>query len=158
MKIKNPIPKPGTKGFLMAVMPERKYLENAIALEANCRPERCWHKLAIAAVAIAWGENNSRVLVDAGHVRLNFRGWRYRADTPRHVKRSLMLFDRKLYDQVHIREYNLRFRRTTKIVAISQKRQEQINAARRKREAAGKRDQRHYPNMHDRVVGFSASV
>jgi hypothetical protein len=31
------------------------------------------------------------VRVDAGHIKTNYRGWRYIADTPRHVKRSLML-------------------------------------------------------------------
>jgi hypothetical protein len=158
MKSKNAAPKPGTRSFTMSVLPERKYLDKAIADDGFCRPDKCWHKVAIAAIVLAWGETNSRVHVDAGHVKMIYRGWRYSADTPRHVKRSLILFDKELYDQVQIREYQLRFRRMTKVIPLTQKRRDQVNAARREREKNGTPDKRNYPNLRKRVVGFSASV
>jgi hypothetical protein len=160
MKTKNPAPKRGAKGFSMAVMPERKYLDAAIEDNGFCEPSKCWHKLAIAAIVLAWApKETAHVRIDAGHVKLNYGGWRYVADTPRHVKRSLMLFDKKRYDEVYIREYVLRFRRTTKIVPLTPARQQQINAARDARLAAGSNeDKRSYPNFRKRIEGFSGSV
>mgnify|MGYP001600440646 CR=1 FL=1 len=158
-RTKNRVPASGVTGFGMEVMPAKEYLDKAIADNGFCRPEKCWHKVAVNAIVIAWGEGNARVKVDAGHIKLNYRGWRYIADTPRHVKRGLMLFDKKLYDQVRIREYSLRFRRTTKIVAISPERQQEIEAARRARiKAGGTEHKRRYPNMRKRVEGFSSIV
>jgi hypothetical protein len=99
------------------------------------------------------------VRVDAGHVKLNYRGWRYVADTPRHVKISLMLFDKKRYEEVYIRAYSLQFRRATKIKPYTAKRAAQIDAARDRRIAEG-RD--YYPpppvSLRKRVEGFSSIV
>jgi hypothetical protein len=160
MKTKNPIPKRGTKGFSMAVMPERKYLDAAIEDNGFCEPSKCWHKVAIAAIVLAWApDDNAHVRIDAGHVKLNYGGWRYIADTPRHVKRSLMLFDKKRYGEVYIREYVLRFRRTTKIVPTTPERRKAINDARLLRiEAGGDERKRSYQNFRKRIEGFSGSV
>jgi hypothetical protein len=107
---------------------------------------------------LAPGENH-HIRVDAGHVRLNHRGWRYIADVPRHVKLSLMLFDARRFNEVRVRTYKLRFKRTTKIRPISRERQDQVNAARKDRIAAGGNEHRRgYPNLHKRVVGFSMLV
>lgn len=159
MKTKNPAPKTGSTGFPMMVMPDREQLDKAISDDGFCHPSKCWHKVAVNAILMAWGETNARVKVDAGHIKLNYKGWRYVADTPRHVKRSLMLFDKKLYDEVRVREYSLRFRRGKKILAVSAKRREEINAARIARvEAGGNERKRAYPSMRKRVEGFSSVV
>jgi hypothetical protein len=70
-----------------------------------------------------------------------------------------MLFDLRRYDEVYIREYKLRFRRTTKIIPLSQERRDQNNTARKARiEAGGDERKRTYPNLHKRVEGFSGIV
>ena len=163
MKIKagqNGIPKAGVKGFLMTVNPNREALDEAISYNGFCDPRKCWHFVAISAEMEQLEPGAKHfVRVDAGHIKVNYRGWRYLADVPRHVKRGLLLFDRKLYDQVYIRQYKLRFHRTTKIIPISQERQDQINADRVKRIAAGGDEhKRKYPNMRKRVEGFSGIV
>ena len=156
---KNKAPKPGATGFALRISPTRKHLDKAIEADGFCDPRNCWHRMAIFHVMneIDPGENH-HIGVDAGHVKIHFQGWRYVADSPRHVKHSLMLFDMKKYGDVHIRAYTLRFRRTTKIVAIPRARQAQINAARKERVAAGILDRRNYPNLRKRVEGFSGIV
>jgi hypothetical protein len=151
-------PKTGAKGFSLSVLPTRDALDKAIADDGFCDPRKCWHRVAIMALIMIWEPNGDpRVRVDAGHIKVNYRGWRYIADTPRHVKRSLMLFDLHRYDEVYIRQYTLRFRRTTKIVPESKERRDRINANRLARAAAGKPD-RKYADLHKRVVGFSSIV
>lgn len=159
MSVKSTVPKAGTQGFLLAVLPNREDLNKAIAVNGFCHPKKCWHRMAIYSLMERLEPNeNHHVRVDAGHIKVNYRGWRYTADTPAHVKRSLMLFDAKKYDEVYIREYKLRFRRTTKIIPVTRERQDQINAARKERFAEGKDDRRGYPNLRKRVTGFSLSV
>jgi hypothetical protein len=154
----NEAPKAGTKGFLLKVLPSKAQLEEAVAANGQCNPTDCWHYVAISTKMISIDPGaKHHVRVDAGHIRLNYRGWRYVADTPRHVKRSLMLFDRGFYEQVHVREYSLRFHRTTKIVKISKERQEQITEALAKRCAVfGRQEKAH--NLRARVEGFSGIV
>ncbi len=150
----------GAKVFSLEVMPSREALDKAIGANGFCHPKRCWHRMAIHALMdnLAPRENH-HVRVDAGHIKVNLRGWRYVADTPRHVKRSLMLFDLKRYEDVRIRGYKLRFRRTTKIIRTTRERQDQINAAREARIAAGGDEhKRGYPSLHKRVEGFSGIV
>lgn len=155
----NSSPQPGTAGFLLPVTPSKEALDDAIAADGKCNPTRCWHKVAISKLmdTLAPGETH-HVRVDAGHIKLNFGGWRYVADTPRHVKRSLMLFDAERYSDLRIRSYKLRFRRTTKIVPHTRKRQEQINAARIKRITAGSEETQKVYNLRARVEGFSGIV
>jgi hypothetical protein len=153
-------PKAGTKGFLLMVLPSRAQLEEAILANGRCSPTDCWHYVAISAeMHLLDPVGNPHVRVDAGHVRVNYKGWRYTADTPRHVKRSLMLFDLGRYEEIYVRKYGLRFRRSTKIVEVPRERQDQINAARRQRIVNGSIEhKRHYPNLRARVEGFSAIV
>jgi hypothetical protein len=151
-------PKPGATGFAMSVTPCQECLNKAVAEGAFCRPDKCWHKLEIASTLNRWDPTGKHhVRVDAGHIKFNLWGWRYVADSPRHVKRTLLLFDKKRYDEIRIRNYTLRCRRTTRIMPLTDERKEQINQARYKRIAAGKPD-RSYPSMRDRVVGFSGIV
>lgn len=153
-------PKEGTKGFQLKVLPTRECLNKAIDSDGFCHPKLCWHFVGINVLMDKLEpEAKHHVRVDAGHVKLNYRGWRYVADTPRHVKISLMLFDKKQYDKVYIRQYTLHFRRTTKIEPYTSERKDQINAARARR-IAENRDT--YPpppvSLRKRVEGFSSIV
>ncbi len=151
--------KAAARGFSLKVLPSREHLDNALIADGQCNPTDCWHYVAINQLMdlMSPGEKH-HVRVDAGHIRLNYRGWRYVADTPRHVKRSLMLFDLGRYNEVHVREYTLRFRRTTKIVPVTKERQESINKARHARIAAGGDERRRVYNLRERVEGFSGLV
>lgn len=160
--LKNKTPKPGAKGFSLAVFPSREALAEAIAANGFCDPRNCWHHVAISAVLQKLApDDRHRVHVDGGHIKINYCGWRYIADTPRQVKRSLMLFDLKRYEEVRVKEYNLHFRRTTKIIQASPERKAQINAARRARIAAGSDEPYRYkgrPTLRMRVAGMSGIV
>jgi hypothetical protein len=160
IKIKNRVPVAGAKGFSMSVMPAREHLDKAINQDGFCDPAKCWHKVAIAAIADGWKPGGpTKVVVDAGHIKMTYRGWRYVADTPRHVKLSLMLFDKKRYDDVNIRNYTLRFHRVKKVEKMSEKDKIRINANRELRVAAGSDERtRRYPDMRKRVEGFSSIV
>ena len=107
--------------------------------------------------ALAPGERH-HVRVDAGHIKLNYQGWRYIADTPGHVKRSLMLFDKGLYEDLRTRTYSLRFRRTTKIVPLSAAQLRQKNATRLEGIARGNATYRKKYNLRTRIEGFSGIV
>lgn len=153
-------PREGIKGFQLKVLPTRDCLEKAISHNGFCEPGKCWHFVAINKLMeqIEPGEKH-HVRIDAGHVKLNYRGWRYVANTPRHVKISLMLFDKRKFDDVYIRQYSLRFQRTTKITPYSEERQAQIYAAREKRVAEGRDNYaRPVTSLRKRVEGFSSIV
>lgn len=159
MKSKIAHPAAGTKGFVLAVTPDRKALEAAIEQNGFCEPKKCWHFVAISALMERMQPGAiHHVRIDGAHVKLNYRGWRYIADVPLHVKRTVLYFDKGMYDRVHARPYKLRFRRTTKIIPISRERQDQVNAARKERAAAGRPDRKDYPNMRKRVEGLSGIV
>ena len=156
----NKMPRPGVTGFAMRVQPTKEHLVKAISMDGFCRPDKCWHYVAINQIIELWEPGvKHHVRVDAGHVRMNYRGWRYTADAPRHVKHSLMLFDKKLYDRVHVRPYTLRFHRTSKIIKVTKERQEQIETARQKRIKAGTENYIPKPmSLRQRVEGFSGIV
>lgn len=162
MKSFNKIPKSGAKGFGISVMPSRDALDRAISDNGQCEPRRCWHKLGIAEgmVALDPDFNLKSLRLDAGHVKLRYKGWRYVADTPRHVKRSLMLFDLGRYGELYIRQYRLRFRRTTKIIPVTRERLKQIYAAQDKRRSEGREKPYQPPviGLRRRVEGFSGIV
>ncbi len=154
------VPVAGAKGFSLAVTPSREALDKAINANGFCHPKKCWHRMAIFALMEKLDPRGlHHVRVDAGHIKVNYKGWRYIADTPLHVKRSLMLFDLKRYDEVYIREYRLRFRRSTKIISKTRQQKDLINANREARVAAGGNERkRNYQNLHKRVEGFSGIV
>jgi hypothetical protein len=154
----NPKPKIGAKGFSLLVSPKQEVLNTAISKGAHCDPRSCWHYLEVAAILHAWDpDGNHHVRVDAGHVKFNLWGWRYVADTPRTVKRGLMLFDVERYNEIRIRPYKLRCKRMSKILPYSAERREQIYAARQARIEAGKPDAK-YQSLRKRVEGFSSIV
>jgi hypothetical protein len=157
MSSANASPKAGVKSFSLEVLPDRDHLETALSENGQCNPTDCWHYVAITALmdALAPGEKHN-VKVDAGHIRLNYRGWRYVADTPRHVKRSLMLFDLGRYDEVRIKCYKLRFRRTTRIMPVSDARKAYMRDKQRARRAVGNR--KNDRTLRARVEGFSGLV
>lgn len=158
MRKRDDAPRPGVKGFQMSVLPSREALDAAIADNGQCEPKKCWHRMEIYAQLEQWAPHERHeVRVDAGHVKLNYCGYRYIADSPLHLKRSLMLFDVGRYEEVRVRRYNLRFRRTTKIIAHTRARKDQINEARRKAYADG-RPRKKYHNLRERVAGFSGVV
>jgi hypothetical protein len=119
-------------------------------------------RLQSSQLLVAWFSDAQAndVKVDAGHIRLKYRGWRYVADTPKHVKRSLMLFDREFYEQLQIRAYDLKFRRTTKIVPITAKQRAENAAEYRRRRAEGWVPPRRPEgvSLRKRVEGFSSIV
>lgn len=153
-------PRKATKGFRLEVMPNDEDLQDAIAANGQCSPTECWHFMAINKLLerLAPGERHM-VKVDAGHVKCNLRGWQYIADTPRHVKRSLMLFDQGRYDKVYVRQYRLSFRRLRQVEKMTAERKAQINRNRAARIANGGDERRRkYPNLRARVEGFSGIV
>lgn len=158
----NKAPKPGTKGFLLHVMPDKDALTEAIIQNGQCEPRFCWHKVGISKEMVKLDPDFDlkSVVIDAGHVKLRYRGWRYVADTPRHVKRSLMLFDARLYDDLYVREYALRFHRATKIVPTSPERTKQISEAQKARKIEGREKPYSRPQvgLRKRVEGFSSIV
>lgn len=156
----NPRPKKGISGFAMEVSPKQEFLDKAIASGAHCDPRNCWQHLEVASILQAWDPNgNHHVRVDAGHVKFNLWGWRYTADTPRTVKRGFMLFDLKRYEEIRIRPYKLRCRRSTKILPYTKERQAQINSARAVRVKEGRDNYTRPPvSLRKRVEGFSSIV
>ena len=156
----NKTPKSGCTGFALNVLPTVGALESAIADGGHCKPSECWHFLEIAAIMERLEPGGRHMIrIDAGHVKLNFAGWTYIADTPRHVKRSLMLFDAKRYADIRIRAYRLRLRRVRRVVKASEERKARINSNRIARIAAGSGEQaRKYPSLKARVQGFSGMV
>ena len=152
-------PAAGAKKFSFLVAPDKDALDAAIEQNGFCEPKKCWHFVAISALIEQMEPGaNHHVRVDGANVKLNYRGWRYIANVPLHVKRTILYFDRHMYDRVHTRPYTLRFQRTTKIIAIPRARQDQINAARKSRVAAGNPDRTDYPNLRKRVEGLSGIV
>jgi hypothetical protein len=161
MAVINKIPKAGSKGFGMAVTPDRDHLDVAITANGQCKPKDCWHRVAIASILSAWGATSrelASIKVDAGHIKLQFGGWRYTADTPSHVKRSLMLFDSRHYSDLRIREYNLRFRRARKIQTASLERKKKVRLNNR---AWRKNNPDYMPppaSLRSRIEGHSSIV
>jgi hypothetical protein len=153
-------PKGPPKAFRLKVTPDREHLNKAIEANGVCDPKKCWHRMGVydQMEQLEPGANH-HIHVDAGHTQLHFQGWHYIADMPRHVKLSMLLFDAKQFDKVRVRSYVLNFRRVRKVIKVPRERQDQINAARRERIAAGGDEYRRgYPNLRKRVVGFSSIV
>jgi hypothetical protein len=127
--------------------------------KGECRiPSKCMEKVAIARSMIEKFGNLTdaqlHVRVDAGHINLNWEGYRRVADTPKIAKASLIRFDQKKPVAPH--SYTLHFRRTTKVVKVSRDRQDQINERRRVRASNGAPDKvANRLTLHRRVVGYA---
>jgi hypothetical protein len=104
--------------------------------------------------------------VDAGHIKANIFGYGSKADMPKKGKDMLVLFDSEqarrrmaLKDGVKFESavkpftLTLDFERGAKVQKFSRARQEQVNAARRKRTAAGQPQKRY--TLRQRIVGFA---
>jgi hypothetical protein len=142
------------------------------------RKDRCMHKVAIARTLMSQLKIKSdaelRVRVDAGHIRFNWRGWRWCADSPKIVQTTLKRFDGLAHEWspaqrgrdpegwrnavlkvIRPHSYVIIARRMSRIAPVNRERQDQVNAARRARAHAGLPDKRYMHNtLHQRVVGF----
>lgn len=118
--------------------------------------------------------HDSKVRIDAGKIRWCMDGYRWSADTPKIPRKWLILFDklihalrrkktplpeieRQVLAAVPPHNYTVEGVRGTKIIPFSRERKDQINKARRKREAErrdrGDRSVTRY-TLRQRVVGF----
>jgi hypothetical protein len=125
----------------------------------KCRyASQCMEKVAVARTLMtefgAKSDAELRVRVDAGHMKFNFRGYHWIADTPKIARQSLILFDQKKPVEPH--SYVVSARRGAAIKKISRVRQDQINAARIARICAGNPDKpSKRMSLRKRVVGFT---
>jgi hypothetical protein len=129
---------------------------------------QCMEKLAIeqALRAIDPKGGDHRVRIDSGIIKFNLGGWKYEAPTPRIAKRSLIRFDSEqkareraerkgetFVSKVKPHSYTVEARRVRKIEPMTRARQEQINAARRRRENEGRPDREY--KLRQRIIGLS---
>jgi hypothetical protein len=130
----------------------------------GCSAARCMEKIAIERALNNLEPGDHKVRIAAQGIKFNFRGYRWEAKTPKAALKNLILFDenymalkgKKRLTELHVinpHSYRVTAIRCTKIAPMSPARQEQINRARRKREAEGRRDRRDYPTIRDRIVG-----
>jgi len=121
----------------------------------ECRkPSKCMEKLAVERSIkelFPKDKQNPRVRVNAGFTTFNAGGYRWRALQHRIAKAALIQFDKKHPVDPH--SYTLQAQREAKLVQATPTRRRQINAARKRRIAAGRPDKRY--TMHDRVVGYA---
>jgi hypothetical protein len=107
-----------------------------------------------------------KVRIDAGDIRFNFQGYRYRAHVPRVAKLALIQFDKerktraraerqgaKFVSKVEPHRYRVEAVKGAKIQPFTRERQEQINEARRRRVAEGRPDKQKY-DLRYRVEGL----
>jgi hypothetical protein len=95
------------------------------------------------------------VRVDGGHIRFNYKGYRWVANTPAKAKNALIRFDR---DKSLVRPHTFTFvaARTTKVIPMTDERRAQINMAREDRARRGQPDKVYTaPSVHERVVGYA---
>jgi len=109
---------------------------------------------------------NHHSRVDAGHIRFNYKGHRWSADTHRSAKVGLITFDIEDRAKRKAKRAGTPFKskvtpftfpvvatRGAKLVKATRERKDQINAARDRRQAAGQKP-KHY-TLHQRVAGFA---
>jgi len=109
-----------------------------------------------------------KVRIDAGIVKFNLNGYRWRGITPKVAKRSLIQFDKegkardkaakagiKFISRVKPHSYRMEAERLTKIVPFTRERMEQVYEARERRKIEGRPDKKKY-DLHYRVVGLGA--
>lgn len=95
------------------------------------------------------------VRVDGGHIKFNYDGYRWEANTPTKAKNALIRFDR---DKSLVRPHSFTIvaARTTKVLPFTDERREQINQARADRVRRGVPDKAYTaPTIHERVVGYA---
>lgn len=153
-------PRPGSEKWNLRVMPSRKALVQAISQNGYCNPTDCWHYVAIFALLSGWFPETKKnwVRVDAGHVKVRIGDWWYKADTPAHVKRSLMLFDKRRYEEVRAQEYTLHFRRDYKVRPMREATKKELQNYAASRTGGVDKGKRQTRGLRARVEGFSALV
>jgi hypothetical protein len=129
---------------------------------------KCMHKVAIERALRNRDPKGGdhRVRVDGSDVKFNLRGHRWHGNLPRKAKLKLLQFDKErnarekaeregidFKSKVEPHGYTLEMVKGGAIQPFTRERQEQINAARRRRIAAGKPDNKHYDLRH-RVQGL----
>jgi hypothetical protein len=113
--------------------------------------------------------HETRVRIDAGHTKFNFKGYRWQADTSKVQKNALIRFDdlitklkrqrvpaekieKMVLDAIPDHSWKFKAMKGTKIIPPTKARQEQVNQRRRERIAAGEKP-KHY-TLRKRVIGF----
>lgn len=109
---------------------------------------------------------NHHSRVDAGHIRFNYKGRRALADTPRAAKAALIQFDKEVRARREAKRRGVPFKSEVEpfsftvravlgrpILKTTRARKDNINAARKRREAAGQKPKQY--TLHQRVVGFA---
>jgi hypothetical protein len=131
---------------------------------------KCMHKIAIERELRrrdARGGDH-RVRVDGSIVRFNLHGHRFEAILPKMPKKNLLQFDKErkareraekkgetFASKVHPHKYRIEATKGRAIVPLTRERQDQINAARRRRIESGKPDKPKY-DLRYRVEGLGA--
>jgi hypothetical protein len=128
----------------------------------------CMHKIAIERELrkLDPSGGDHKVRIDGGNVKFNLGGFRFVGITPRIVKQTLVAFDRErkararaeregvaFVSKVKPLSYPIKGHKIGKVEPMTKERQEQINAARRRRIAAGKPDKYRYDIRH-RIEGL----
>jgi hypothetical protein len=122
---------------------------------------RCMEKLAVTRALIdQLGIKSDKVprlhvRVDGGHIRFNYNGHRWDADTPRAARNALIKFDQdKRLVTPH--KYVVHATKGPKVQKMTEDRMEQINEARARRVREGRPDKVYSdPTIHRRVVGYA---
>jgi hypothetical protein len=112
-------------------------------------------------------QHYTRVRVDAGHITFCLGGFRWSGDTPKTAKDALIKWDAEEKARKNAAKNNLPFKskvvpfifsfmamRGTKIIKSDPARRAQINAARKKRIAAGLEKAPRRLTLRERIVGF----
>ena len=131
---------------------------------------RCMEKVAIerALRKMDPSGGDHHVRIDGGDIRFNLAGHKWHAPTPKVAKRALIAFDRErkrrslaekrgeiFESKVQPHSYRFEATKREKIQRMTRERQEQINAARRKRQAEGRPDKKTY-DLRYRVEGLGS--
>jgi len=131
---------------------------------------KCMHKVAIERELRRRDPRGGdhRVRVDGSVVRFNLHGHRYEAILPKTPKKNLIQFDHErrpreraekkgetFKSKVQPHKYRIEATKGRAIVPFTRERQDQINAARRRRVDAGRPDKAKY-DLRFRVQGLGA--
>jgi len=142
----------------------QRHIDDGECLDANLCMVRVGNESALRSLDPSMPNHHSRV--DAGHIRFNYKGHRYAADTPKIAKAKLIQFDQEWADhrkrggskstfksKVEPFSFTVVAVKGAKLEATTRARKDNINAARKRRQEAGQKPKRY--TLHKRVVGFA---
>lgn len=137
--------------------------------EGECgKPGKCMVRVAVERKLRILDPSmpNHHTRVDAGHIRFNYRGHRYSADTHRNARAALFEFDkeekarakakrekREFVSAIQPFDFVVLATRGAKLEKTTRQRKDNINAARKRRQAAGQKPKKY--TLHKRVVGYA---